>query len=186
MEHRNRRSTRLRGYDYGWPGAYFITIVTRERASLFEAEETRAIVQDAWASLPERFPGVALDAFVVMPNHIHGIVVVNEAPHIVGVIHESPIPSSRVERRTMLLGKVMGYFKMNVAKRLNALRGTPGVPVWQKNYYEHVVRGEDDLARIRKYVQNYPLKWAEDELNPAREGEGKGEGGGQGQGQGNS
>jgi len=118
------------------------------------------IVWELWRSLPGRYPGIALDEAVVMPDHFHGIVVIEETP--VAVIHELPQReegSDRVLRRRMLLPMVIGYFKMNSAKRINLLLGRPGVPVWQRNYYERIIRDERAFARIRAYIRSNPENW---------------------------
>jgi len=167
----NRRSIRLPEYDYRQPGAYFVTICTRNRECLLGEivegkivpNESGLIAQLVWNGLPLRFPHTTIDCFVVMPNHIHGIIVIN-----VGAIHESPLldepPKSR--RRKMLLSKMIGFLKMNTAKRINSFRRTPGTPVWQRNYYEHVIRNEIDLEEIRQYIENNPFKWLENENHP--------------------
>jgi len=136
-----RRSIRLHDYDYSATGAYFITICTQGRACLFGEvvdgamclNGTGAMIESVWNLLPQRYPGITLDAFVVMPNHIHGIVSI-DGP--VGAIHELPLH----QRRSMTLPKVVGYLKMNSAKRINQSRNTPGIRVWQRNYYERVIR----------------------------------------------
>jgi REP element-mobilizing transposase RayT len=112
-----------------------------------------------------------------MPNHVHGIIVIihNETNPIgaigdrdVGAIHELPLRNELSHRRRMLIPKIVGYFKMNTAKEINQIRNTPGVPVWQRNYYEHIIRDERDLDRIRAYIAENPLRWPEDEENPIR------------------
>ena len=169
---RNRKPLRLPAYDYASPGAYFITAVTHQRSLLFEDQAIRSIVQETWQVLPHHFLGVSLDAFVVMPNHLHGIIVVS----VVGA--RSPRPSVprpqtkegaetaplRLQRPT--LGQVVAYFKYQATKRINLHRGIPGAPIWQRNYYEHVVRDEEDLDRIRLYTQNNPAQWELDAENP--------------------
>ena len=131
-----------------------------------------------WEELPMRFPQVGLDTFVVMPNHLHGIVIIKSGTAGDGgpvmAIHELPLrepykpspPSTRAERRRMLLPKIIGYFKMNSAKRINRLRNTSGTPVWHRNYYEHIIRSEGELACIREYIQNNPMHWELDKENP--------------------
>lgn len=130
-----------------------------------DLNEMGQVVQVAWGKIKERFPQTELDAFVIMPNHIHGIVVINN----VGAIHESPVQEkpTKILRRKMLLSKIIGYFKMNSAKQANLLRHRLSFPFWQRNYYEHVIRNETDLEEIREYIQNNPLKWLEDEHHPA-------------------
>ena len=108
-----------------------------------------------------------------MPNHVHGIVVIGAS---VGAIHESPATTVRIaDRRRMLLSKVVGRFKMVSAKQINVQRDTPGVPVWQRNYYEHIVRDEESLNRIRQYIADNPAQWEFDRENPAALAPGRGD-----------
>jgi Transposase and inactivated derivatives len=140
------------------------------------ANEYGAIVQSCWDEISRHFLRVRLDAFVLMPNHIHSIIVISDR---VGAIHELPLQKLsqqrderlRIFRRRMLVPKVVGHIKMNTAKRINASRGTPGIPLWQRNYYEHIIRNENELHRIREYIQTNPLRWEFDRENPARQGE---------------
>jgi len=175
---RQRRSIRLQGYDYSQSGVYYVTVCTRERQCLFGAvmdgqmqlNAAGQILQSVWESLPQFYEGVESDAFVVMPNHVHGIIIIRAA---VGAIHESPLrsasstPSRILDRRRMLLSKIIGRFKMVSAKQINVQRDTPGVPVWQRNYYEHVIRDEETLRRIRQYIADNPAQWEFDRENPA-------------------
>ena len=166
----HRRSIRLKSYDYSRAGAYFITICTHGRecilGDLVDGEmrlnEYGDIARGEWLNLPNRYPDIELDAAVIMPNHIHAIIAI----HAVGVIHELPLRNDTKRRRTMLIPKIVGYVKMNSAKRINQSRNTPGARIWQRNYHEHVIRDEADLARIRKYVANNPRKWDTDRENP--------------------
>ncbi len=182
----HRRSFRLEGYDYAEAGAYFVTIVTRDRACMFgdvvinttvEATHTLPlrnaascagivrlnefgeIARRCWTEIPDHFPFVELDAFVIMPNHVHGIVVINTT---VGATHASPGP------KPGSIAAIVGSYKSAVSRRVNALREMTGVLVWQSNYYEHVVRNERGLNRIREYIQNNPARWATDKENPER------------------
>jgi REP element-mobilizing transposase RayT len=128
--------------------------------------ELGKIVEEEWLRTPSIRPQIELDEYIIMPNHIHGIVIINDST--VGAIHESPLQrDTKSRRRKMLLPKIIGRFKMTSAKRANLLRNTPGLSLWQRNYYEHIVRSEADLHRIRQYIQNNPLQWALDEENPA-------------------
>ena len=179
-----RFSLRLEEYDYSFVGAYFVTICTWGRKCLFGEiadsimglNETGQIVQSNWEDLPNRFPSIEIDEFVVMPNHIHGIIVISGAHgsiHKMSVraIHESLVEKStaydnKTKRRNMLLPKVIGYFKMNTAKKINQLRNTPGIPVWQRNYYDHIIRNERSLTAIQQYIQNNPAMWPQDLDNP--------------------
>jgi putative transposase len=170
----HRRSIRLKGYDYSQAGAYYVTIVARNHVCLFgqvfnaemRLNDAGQMIQSQWGALPRRFPNVELDEYVVMPNHMHGIILIGDgADGGVGAIHESPL---RIQRRKMLLPKIIGYFKMNTAKHINGMRDTQGAPVWQRNYYEHIVRNEQDLARIREYIVNNPARWEIDQENPTK------------------
>jgi putative transposase len=167
-----RRSIRLPDFDYSQPGAYFITMVTRQRECLFgeiqEAEMRLStagqIVWDVWNSLPARYPSIGLGTAIVMPNHFHGILNIHPMPVPVGAIHESPLPER--ERRRMTIPLVVGYFKMNSAKRINQILGSEGVPVWQRNYYEHIIRNETEYSRIHLYIEFNPANWGMDDEHP--------------------
>ena len=177
-----RRATRLRAYDYSQPGAYFVTICSHRRDPIFGTLHERSIklnragqiVTTWWRLLPYRYPRITLDEFVVMPDHIHAIVIISDLAHSsVGEIHEFPLrvePESptlpditavksetRIARRRMILPLVIGYFKMNTAKAINGFRTTPGVPVWQRSYYERIIRNQIELNQVREYILNNPL-----------------------------
>ena len=170
---RQRRSIRLPDYDYSQPGAYFVTICTFRRALLFEEfPQYGELVLETWQDLPNHYPCVALDAFVVMPNHVHGIIFL-EGDGPVGAGFDpvvdvgagfKPAPTKGTKRHG--LPEIVRAFKTFSARRINALKGTPGVPVWQRSYYEHVVRTDEELDRIREYIVNNPLRWEYDRENP--------------------
>jgi REP element-mobilizing transposase RayT len=132
------------------------------------------IVAACWHDIPRHFQDVELDTFVIMPNHVHGIVVIardNEgARDNVGATHASPPPRPRGPKRQSVAA-IVGSFKSASTRRINKLRGTPGVAGWQRDYYEHVIRNEDGLNRIREYIFTNPLRWALDRENPGRTGE---------------
>lgn len=183
-----RRSIRLPLYDYAAPGWYFVTLCAQHRACLFgevAGETVRLstagrIVQAAWDDLPSHYPRVVLDAFVVMPNHLHGIVGITEGeadpdsatrPDGVGAIHELPLLARdktprHIQRRRMLLPMVVGRLKTTTAKEINRLCGTPGEKVWQRNYWERVLRDERELTLARDYIVTNPLRWHLDRLHP--------------------
>ena len=166
----NRRSIRLREYDYAQAGAYFVTICTQHRECLFgEIVDGRArlnapgeVVAAEWSRSARIRREIELDSFVVMPNHVHGIVVIRD----VGAHGRAPLLPSPPYRPPRSLGSFVAGFKSAATKRINAIRGTPGLPVWQRNYYEHVIRNEDDLDRVRRYIAENPLRWEEDPENP--------------------
>ena len=171
-EPRRRRSIRLPGHDYRSPGAYFVTACTHGAEPLFDQPDLREIVERTWHSLPQRFPSVSLDSFVVMPNHIHFIVWLNSVGAPLAGAHGVDQTSRAGASPAPTLGKVVGTFKALVATEwLKSLeRNAPhrSGRVWQRNYYERVVRSEDELDRIREYVGLNPLKWQFDRENPYR------------------
>jgi len=176
----HRRSIRLPDFDYSQSGAYFVTICTQKRECfLGESAEGKVdlspygdIAAKYWRQITERYLTVELGEFVVMPNHVHGIVSIqsdSSGTDGVGAIHELPLQQQprQKARRRMLLPKIIGWFKMNSAKQINELRGTPGKTVWQRNYYEHVIRNEESLNRIREYIAYNSTRWVFDGENPA-------------------
>jgi REP element-mobilizing transposase RayT len=179
-----RRSIRLCDYDYAQEGAYFVTICVYDHVCLLgdiidgamQLNDLGLIVAQTWDSLPARFLSVELDAFVVMPNHVHGIIVLTDSiPESVGVglALPAPIPSNKdkktgTPRSAPTLGDVVGAFKSISAIGCNRALSRTGIPFWQRNYYEHVIRHEDDLNRIRDYIMSNPAHWAEDQENPLR------------------
>ena len=163
-----RRSIRLKGYDYASTGAYFVTVCAQARKPLFEDPALKEILKRTWYSQQERFPKVSLDAFVVMPNHVHLIVWLNAvgAP-FAGA--RSPRPGRAGASPAPTLGRVVGVFKSIVAttwRRRNALYSSASV--WQRNYYERIIRDEEELNRVREYIALNPLKWEFDRENPLR------------------
>jgi len=174
-EKHHRRSVRLKGYDYAQVGAYFVTICTYQRECLFgevvegemRVNSHGAIVQRCWSDLPRHYPYVELDAFAVMPNHVHGIVVLTGFPILANVgagLRPAPTSASRPHP----LSEIVRAFKSFSSRHVNRLRNTPGLPLWQRNYYEHVIRDEQELHTLRQYVADNPLQWALDQENPAR------------------
>ncbi len=249
----HRRSIRLPGYDYTQEGAYFVTMVTAHRECLF-GEVVEAAVRlsplgmvaaACWQAIPQHFPGVELDVWVIMPNHVHGIIVLpgsavvggasvadaagpgsvsagarlgvgaqhaaplpgiasppgvatptpdSSAPgapppgvaapppatvgapvgaHRVGAQHAAPLPGiapapdvPRVAPGS--LGAIVRSFKSAVTKQAREMAWMPGVPLWQRNYYEHIVRNERELERLRRYIDENPERWELDLENPAR------------------
>jgi putative transposase len=180
LERRHRRSIRLRGYDYSCPGAYFITICTRDRECLFgHVADGEMVLSDAgkiasgrWWGIPKRFEHVQLDEFVVMPNHVHGIVILNGKPSADfrrGLINQTPTdPDPKwilMRNRKTTLGKIIRHYKAGTARTIrNHGRDEFG---WQRNYFERIIRDEAEMYRIRDYIATNPAGWAEDENNPA-------------------
>ncbi len=179
-EERHRHSIRLPGYDYTQPGAYFVTIVAAGRQCLFgEAENQEMslsrlgqIAEQQWIRLPKRFPALELGAFVVMPNHLHGILVIHEGRGTAGNWAYSDDASYR-RAPTEGFGKpvpdsiptIVRSYKSAVAYRVHASGEMHGLPLWQRNYYEHVIRDQREWERIHLYIESNPATWLEDEEN---------------------
>lgn len=158
----NRRSIRLRGQDYATPGAYFVTICVQGRGCLFGAiadgtliqSQSGEMVYSTWASMPQRFPTIRLDVSVVMPNHFHAIIVLGE-----------------VDADATPLGDIVGAFKsLTTNAYIRSVRESGWAPfdqrLWQRNYYEYIIRDDAGLTRIRDYIQMNPASWEADQLHP--------------------
>ena len=181
-DHRNRRSIRLKGYDYAQPGAYFVTVCTQDRGCLLAEvvdgiviqNDAGKMVQTVWNEMPQHYGTVVLDEFVVMPNHVHGIIMLPHASSNVGATPRGcPAPGqTQGPAPTLSLPDVIHRFKSLTTARYRHGVVQCGWPrfdkrLWQRNYYEHVVRNEDDLHHIREYIADNPAHWAEDENSPA-------------------
>jgi putative transposase len=162
-----RRSIRLKGYDYTSAGAYFVTVCAHSRQTVFEDPVLREILERTWHSQEQRFPGVVLDCFCIMPNHIHFIVWLKSVGAPLAGAHDavragaSPAPT---------LSEVVGAFKSIAAtewlKWLRQHAPHRSGRVWQRNYYERVIRNEDELSGIREYIHVNSSKWELDRENP--------------------
>lgn len=164
-----RKTTRLPDYDYTHAGAYFFTVcmkewnrvlgeVVGEDVALTKEGE---IVQAVWNELPEHYEDIKLDAFVVMPNYVHGIVWKIE-PETINV-GEGLRPSPIKKTKRYGLPEIVRAFKSFSARKINELRCTQGQPFWQRSFYDHIIRDDEDLYNHRKYIQENPLKWSLDE-----------------------
>ena len=172
----SRQSVRLRSYNYSSPGFYFVTICTKHGECLFGdiqngkmvLNEFGIVAQSYWQTINYRYPIAHTDSLVVMPNHIHGIIEILHHNPPVGAIHELPLrvtnnpEAYRKHRRKMLLPKIVGWYKMNVSKQINLLRQTSGLQLWQRNYYDHIIRNERSLFQIREYINLNPELWSRD------------------------
>jgi putative transposase len=177
-----RRSIRLQGYDYSQNGAYYVTICTHGRECLFgeivdgtmRLNEWGSIAQAEWLQTPIIRPYVDLDEFVVMPNHFHGIIVLDEGlkPNKGRAWQRhAPTPPRQAAFGKPVAGSlssIVGAFKAVVTRRINVLRDTPSGPLWQRNFYDEIIRNEKMLNNIREYVQFNPARWSEDNDNPSR------------------
>lgn len=179
----NRHSVRLGGYDYSQPGAYFVTTCAHKRDLLFgevlngemRPNEIGRVVSQEWFRSANIRAEIELypDEFVVMPNPIHGIVWI--VGHVgatdprVGEHGRAPL-----QRSPRSLGAFVAGFTSAVTRRINMMRGTAWAALWQSGYYEHIIRDEESLNRIREYIMQNPLRWYLDQENPNRTSEDKG------------
>jgi REP element-mobilizing transposase RayT len=158
----HRRSIRLSGYDYTRPGVYFVTICTQRREHLFGSVASGQvalsisgqIVAAVWQAIPRHFPHVALDRWVIMPDHMHGIIVIERA-----VSDRSQPPSEPRGTRPGSLPAIVQNFKSVSTRRINQFYNTPNRRVWQEDYYERIVRGASAMNRIRRYIAANPARW---------------------------
>lgn len=175
----------MRDWDYSSRGYYFVTICTYQRTLLFgsinnfvgaihespisdhiemQLNPYGKIINNVWWILPNRFP-ILLDYYQIMPNHIHGIIIINGDTNRA---HRDNIRAHRdapLHKRS-ILSQCIGYFKMNSTKQIRQLLNKPNSMVWQRNFYEHIIRNENELAKIREYIQANPIIWKRDRNNP--------------------
>ncbi|MBQ7416357.1 MAG: transposase [Oscillospiraceae bacterium] len=139
-----RKSPRLKYFDYSKPHWYFVTICTSKKRCIFGAPEALSahgiIAKDAFLEIPKHFPNVAVEKYVVMPNHVHAMIAVNHAGT------ELPL--------------VVGHYKAYVTKQIHLIE--PALTVWQTSFHDHVIRNQADYLRIWKYIDTNPIKWTED------------------------
>ncbi len=162
----HRQSTRIRTYDYSQYGAYFITIATANRESIFgevcsgnmSLNISGDKVAAEWRALPSRFRGVILDEFIIMPNHIHGILIIDCA--------DGNDENQGAASGAPTLGAIIRCLKSRSAIAVNKTYDRSGVPVWQRNYWDRVIRNESELQALRVYIQNNPQQWHADLLFP--------------------
>jgi REP element-mobilizing transposase RayT len=180
MKNKNRHSIRLPGFDYSRQGAYFITLVAFERECLFgkivdginSLSPLGQIAREQWMRLPARFPNWSTDSFGIMPNHVHGILLKQNISTIkagatipVRSNVPDPLQRSNMSPSCDSLGAIIRAYKSAVSFRFHQISVHMELPLWQRNYYEHIIRDEDDLNRIRHYILENPLRWAEDSEN---------------------
>jgi len=177
----HRGPIRLQGYDYSSEGSYFVTMCTKGREGLLgeivghemRLSEVGEIVKQYWLDLPDHFCNVTINEYQVMPNHVHGVVVIwnhrrdliNQIP--TGVRNEyfvvqTDFPSMKNPKQT--LGKIIRHFKGKATKKIHDA-GFCGF-AWQPRFHDHIIRDEEDLVRIREYIRENPLNWATDDENP--------------------
>jgi putative transposase len=141
----NRRTLRLSSFDYRSKGAYFVTIGTYKRYPHFQDPVLRHILEEQWNKLPQRFPGVVLDSFIIMPDHVHFIVRLEEK--------EGSVSPSLSE----VVGSLKSLTAVEWLRHLKATGSQQSGKIWQGRYYEHIIRNAADLEEKRQYIQNNPL-----------------------------
>ncbi len=172
----HRSSIRLQGYDYRQAGFYYVTICCYQRQCLF-GEIVNGVMQPnlmgetvvaVWNRLTQHFPFIELDAFVLMPNHVHGIIVIQERQINLGV-EESQVNNASLPRGTQSgsLGAIIQNFKSVSKRRINRFAQNK-LTIWQRGYHEEIIRNEKAYENIRKYILENPLKWEEDAENPVK------------------
>jgi REP element-mobilizing transposase RayT len=189
MNTHNRHSIRLRGYDYTQPGAYFITLCTHQRECLLgeitegvvQLSPMGQVVQACWQTIPHHFHTMEPDAFVIMPNHVHAIIRIVDPPipcrgkaSPTGSIGTMGPAGGALPLRGSTPGSlaaIIQNLKAVSSRQINRLRGIPGATIWQRNYYERIIRNERELSAVREYIANNPLQWSLDRENPARQGQ---------------
>ena len=176
----HRRSIRLRDYDYSKEGLYFITLCVHKQLTMLgeivddemKLNDKGIITKICWDEIPSHFPNVALCEFTIMPNHIHGIINITATTATVGVENfqplqytsqplqqpSQPMPPQRNEFQNIIprsIGSIVLGFKIGTTKQI-------GYAIWQRNYYEHIIRDDGDYHRIAEYIANNPAKWNDD------------------------
>jgi len=162
----HRHSIRLSGYDYLQDGWYFITICTQGQKCMFgkfangqiQLCEYAYIVDKCWKWLAQQYDYVHLDQYVVMPNHLHGIIIIRRCDLRIALTGNA--------QKCKPLSGLIGAFKTVSTRRTNNVRKTQASKLWQRNYYEHIIRNEEELNRIRQYIADNPANWQTDEENP--------------------
>ena len=186
----HRHSIRLKDYDYSRAGAYFVTLCAWQRECLFGEiangemvlNDFGRVVRGEWEKTPRMRITVELDVYSIMPNHFHAIFFIHDIPvgaHCMrpesdAMIQRQPQAhlqmrahvSAPLRRQSCSIGSIVAGFKSASTKRINIIRNNPGSPVWQRNYYERVIRDDNELVRAREYIVSNPLKWALDQKNP--------------------
>ena len=173
--HHRRRDAQLCvstiGYDYSLAGMYFVTICVQKHTCLFGEivdgemvlNDYGKIIQTVWDKLPQHYDNIQLDEFVIMPNHIHGIIVITGDAATVGAGFK-PAPTITATPTKHGLPEIVRALKTFSARKINELRNLQGEKLWQRNYWEHIIRNEQSYQRIANYIINNPQNWNNDEF----------------------
>ena len=158
-------SARLQDYNYSQEGAYFVTICTKDKKwslgkivnQKFLDTSQSKIVRRCWLDLPNHYPECLLDEFIIMPNHIHGIIIINRK------VETGFKPVSTQSHYS--LSEIIRGFKTFSAKQINKIQSTHGKPFWQSRFYDHIIRNDESLNKIREYIAVNPQNWHNDKNN---------------------
>ena len=164
----HRCSIRLKGYDYSQAGAYSVTICVHDRRCIFgniidgqmQLNDAGRICISVWNDLPQHYQNVVLGEYVVMPNHFHGIVILNASVGAGLDVGAGLKPAPTIHG----LSEIVRAFKTFSARKINAKNKTPGVKLWQRNFYERIIRDDDEYQCIAEYIKNNPMNWKDDKL----------------------
>ena len=165
----HRRSIRLNEYDYSQAGAYFVTMVTWRRDCLFGEvingmmvlNDFGRVADECWRAIPEHFPCVELGAHQVMPNHVHGVIAIIEGR---GAIYRAPTVEQFGKPTVGSLPTIIRTYKAAVTRQIGRQLNATGI--WQRNYYEHILRNEHEMDQIWRYIEGNPTLWQDDDENP--------------------
>jgi putative transposase len=164
----NRKSIRKPGYDYSGPGSYFVTVCAYNRQCIFgdiidgimKLNRSGEIVESSWKQLSQHYERIELDAFIVMPNHVHGIITLFD----VGAGLRPALTEMKTKSHS--LPEIVRAFKSFSSRAINEIQNSHGIETWQRNYYDHIIRSEKALNLIRLYIKTNPLLWNFDPDNP--------------------
>ncbi|MBC8334837.1 MAG: transposase [Anaerolineales bacterium] len=168
-EPRRRNSLRLKGFDYSQPGAYFITTVTQHRVCLFgevvdgvmRLNNAGKIVKTVWVELPIHYPHVELGTFVVMPNHVHGVIILTDT---VGV---GLRPAPTIPAKHYSLSEIMRALKSFSSRRIHQTEKFSQKRIWQRGFHDRIIRNDAEWQKIHLYIETNPANWDDDEENPS-------------------
>jgi REP-associated tyrosine transposase len=170
MDRPARKSPRLKGYDYAQEGAYFVTVCTQNRVCLFGhvsngvmiGNNLGQVAQNCWDGLSQHYRNIELDAFVVMPNHVHGIIVIVDAIGLTRDTVREGLRPSPTKTKRYALTEVVRAFKSFSARQINRQNNISGAPVWQRSFHDHIIRDEQEMNILRLYVEGNPGSWEAD------------------------
>lgn len=173
----NRHSIRLKDYDYTTPWWYFVTICTHQHSEIFgEVIKDQVVLstigeiaEKCWEEIPQHFINVELDYFIIMPNHLHGIIIINETKDRMGRDVKFNVPTennfySRMSPKKDSLSVIVRTYKAAVSRKCNLSKLS--TPIWQSSFYDRIIRNEKELYQIRKYIDQNPMQWELEKIVP--------------------